>query len=399
MRRYLAATLLIASFARAEEIPESFVPVRPQGIGGAFTAIANDEDAVWTNPAGISRVRKPRSRSTVNLVRFPNIIVGANTKSQEFMKGVRSGSDDLSSVAERADELGEKPFWATAGAYPVMMLDIQKTPAVIGAYTLTTLKSVISRDNPELANTNAVSDTGGIFGMAWTDRSNRFSLGFTSRYVVRLAYEDRVPVSVLAEPKELQSRIKAGSNKSGAVGLDFGMLWTIADFWFPTIGLAVLNAPLGCQKEYLDPFSKKREEVCGTVFRGDLANPEAISVVDPTDIRFGLSITPRFSHSLAARIAVDVHHMPFVAGEKVYGLQDIDFMKQFHAGIEFFTGNPLVPSPFTVAVGISQGYYTFGAGVRLGYLALDFTTFGKDISNTASPIEDRRMLFNLSLDL
>jgi hypothetical protein len=39
-----------------------------------------------------------------------------------------------------------------------------------------------------------------------------------------------------------------------------------------------------------------------------------------------------------------------------------------------------------------------GASVRLGALSLDFASFGRDISSTASPKEDRRLLGGLSLD-
>ncbi|RYD71951.1 MAG: hypothetical protein EOP84_24015, partial [Verrucomicrobiaceae bacterium] len=168
--------------------------------------------------------------------------------------------------------------------------------------------------------------------------------------------------------------------------------------YFPTIGLSVLNAPTGCKDDYLNPFSKKRERVCGTVFKGSFENPEAISTVDPTDVRLGLSMTPRFSSKLAARIALDLHHLPVTIGDNHYGLDGIAPLKQLHAGIEFFVGNPLERSPFTVAMGLSQGFFTFGATVEVGVVSLEFSTYGRDISATDSPKEDRRMLAGLSME-
>jgi len=404
LRKISTSALILAVLSsglaevHAEEIPESFVPVRPNAVGGAFTAIANDEDAIWTNPAGIARIRKARSRSTVNLIKVPALVIGANTKSREFIQGVGSNSRNADQIAAQADKLGDKPFWATTGASPIMMFDIDDLPAVVGAYTSTTLKSVVSEDNPELANTNAISDVGAIFGVAFTDRSNRFNIGLQARYLARYAYEDKVPLTTLADGRALQKLIKDKSNKSTALALDMGMLWTFADFWFPTIGMAILNAPSGCRSDYLNPFSKSRINVCGTVFHGEFANQEAVSTVDPADIRLGVSITPRFGHKLGARIAVDMHHNVVIAGDKVYGLDGLDLIKQLHAGIEFFTGNPLLPSPLTFAFGMNQGYYTVGASLRLGALSLDFASFGRDISSTASPKEDRRLLGGLSLD-
>ncbi len=57
----LLLVALAAWPANAEEIPEGFTGVRSIGMGDAFTAVANDENAIWTNPAGIGRSRKARS--------------------------------------------------------------------------------------------------------------------------------------------------------------------------------------------------------------------------------------------------------------------------------------------------------------------------------------------------
>ena len=392
--------LVIPTRARAQEIPESFTPVRPQGIGGAFTAIANDENAVWTNPAGLARGTKPRNRDAINLIKAPNIIVGANTASRNFIQGVstNSGSQDVGRVADQADSLKDKPFWATTAVFPLIMFEAGGLPSVAGVYSSTTLQSVVDDDNAELAKTTAISDLGAVYGMAFTDKSHSISAGVVARYVARYAYEDKIPLSDLKKGKELQSRIKEGSNRSSALGVDLGFLWTVADFWFPTIGVSMLNAPTGCKENYLNPFSKKREKVCGTVFSGNFENPEAISTVDPTDIRLGLSMSPRFSSKLAARVALDLHHLPITVGDAHYGLEGIEPIKQLHAGIELFVGNPLERSPFTVGMGLSQGYFTFGTTVEVGVISLQFSTYGRDISSSSTPKEDRRMLLGLSMD-
>ncbi len=397
---FIFGACLAMGKAAAQEIPESFVPVRPHALGGAFTAIANDEEAVMTNPAGIARIRKARSRSTVNLIKVPNLVVGANSKSREFIQAVSGGTSasDLEEVAAQADSLGDKPFWSHASAFPLMMFDLEDLPALVGGYSSTTIRSVINKETPDLANTEAISDVGGVFSLAFTSQSNRVNFGITTRYLARYAYEDKIPVEQFKDVSALQERIKTASNKSTALAVDLGFMWTLADFWFPTVGIAVLNAPTGCRDDYLNPFSKTRESVCGTVFHGDFANAEALSTVDPTDIRIGFSITPRFGNKLGARIGIDVHHAPIVAGDKVYGLDGIDPIKLLHGGIEFFSGNPLLPSPFSVALGLNQGYYTVGFNARLPYFSLNFASYGQDISGTSSPEEDRRFLGGLSFE-
>ncbi|SMF55428.1 hypothetical protein [Pseudobacteriovorax antillogorgiicola] len=386
--------------AYSQEVPESFVPVRSNGMGGAFTAISNDENAVWTNPAGIARVRKARSRSTVHIVKIPNIVVGINTNSQEFIDGIsESGNEEnAQGLSSSATDLADKPLWSTLSMFPLMMLDLGSMPSIVGAYSHTKLKAVIDSENTDQARTEAISDVGGVWGLAFTNRTNRLNFGLNLRYVARYAYEDTLLVTELQDANTLQTRIKENSNKSSAFAVDLGFMWTFADFWFPTIGIAVFNAPLGCKDDYLNPFAKVREKVCGTVFTGDIANPDAVSTIDPTDIRVGISITPRLSRKIAARLSVGFHHLYIGSGSQNYGLSDIPIQKQTHAGIEFVTGNPLLPSPFSVSVGYNQGFYSMGASVRLSFLSLDFATFGRDISTSETPQEDRRIMAGLSID-
>ncbi|MGE0172817.1 MAG: hypothetical protein AB7T49_08530 [Oligoflexales bacterium] len=383
--------------AAAQEIPEGFVTVRPNAMGGAFTAIANDENAIWTNPAGIARIRKARSRSAVHSVRFPNLIVGANTSGQTFYKALQeNGDESADTLSENSDKLSENPLWAVTSAFPMMMLELGSMPAATGAFTHTTIKAVVDKESSDQADTQIISDTGGVATLAFTNKTNRFNVGLQLRYVGRYAYEDTVPLATLSDRQALQAEFKENANRSAALAADFGLMWTLADFWFPTIGVAVLNLPQGCRDNYLNPYSKLRETICGTVFTGSFGNEDALSTVDPTDIRFGVSITPRIHRKLAIRIGLDMHHFHFASGDANYGYSDIPMLKRTHVGVELVFGNPILPSPFSISMGANQGFYTMGASLRLPYFSLDFASFGKDVSNTDSPEEDRRLLGGIS---
>lgn len=397
----LTAALLASTQTFALEVPESFHAVRPMGMGGAFTAVANDENAVWSNPAGISRIRKHRSRSAVSLFKFPNVIAGINTSGSDFYDSVTSvdEAEIATSISANADKLADKPFWAMAAAFPMIMFDFSRQLAsVIGGYSHTTLKATVDQDTPLEAQTEVISDVGGVLSFAATNWTNRFSVGFQVRPVSRYAFEDTVDTTVMADPTLFQDALKEGANKSQAVAVDAGVLFTLADYWFPTIGISVMNAPTGCQTDYLNPFSQKRETVCGTVFSGDFANPQAVSTIDPTDIRMGVSILPRLTRKIALRLSVGIHQYHVASGDLNYGLSEIPIQKRIHGGLELVTGNPLLPSPISLSVGMSQGYYTMGASIRLSILSLDFASFGRDISTTDTPYEDRRVMGGFSLD-
>lgn len=384
--------LMLNTSAISQEIPESFVPVRSNAMGGAFTAISNDENAVWTNPAGIARVRKARSRSTVHLVKIPNAVLGWNSNGSDLISG------DVETLSSKATELADKPAWGAFSVFPLMMLDLGGMPSLIGGYAQTTLKAVIDSDNVTQARAEAVSDIGGVWGLAFTNRTNRVNFGINLRYVARYAYEETILVTELQDLDVLKSKLEDNSNQASAFAADMGFMWTLSDFWYPTIGIAIFNLPTSCKSDYLNPFSKTREKVCGTVFTGDIVNPDAISTVDPTDIRLGFSMTPRFGRKIAARISAGLHHLAATSGDTNYGLSEIPFQKLVHAGVEVITGNPLLPSPFSLSMGYNQGYYSMGASVRVPYLSFDLATYGRDISTSDTPREDRRTMFGFSID-
>lgn len=402
MLRYLLVALIFVSvddLAYTQELPEHFYPVRPNAMGGAFTAIANDENAIWTNPAGVARIRKARSRDTIHVINVPNLVMGANVKSREFISGMagKGNSSNVNQVISQAEELDDKPFWSVIAAAPMVMFDLGDLPSAAAIYTNTTLKAVVDSNDSNIARTEAISDVGGLMNFTVTSMTNQVNFGVNLRYLARYAYEDNIPIEVLAEPAALQARLKSGSNKTMGLAVDAGMMYTFSDFWFPTIGLSILNLPTGCRKDYLNPFSKERETVCGTKFRGNIGNPDALSTLDPTNIRLGFAMTPRITRKLAARISLELQHLAFATGGQHYGLTEVPFQKLLHVGAEFFIGNPLLPAPFSYSIGLSQGYYTMGVSIKLPYFSLDFATFGRDISTDNRPVEDRRVMGGLSV--
>ena len=180
------------------------------------------------------------------------------------------------------------------------------------------------------------------------------------------------------------------------------MLWTVADFWYPTLGLAILNAPLGCVNGFLNPYNKLRENVCGTKYQVSSTssyNMDSLYLLDPTDIRLGLSIMPRLARTVSLRIAFDLQHGFLQVGENYWGLQGVDLSKLFHAGVEIFIGNPLERYTTAIRFGSGQGFASYGISLDLLLLKIEFAAYGVDIGSYSKPQEDRRFLFSLSSDI
>ena len=385
--------------ALGSELPTPYEGVRPLGMGNAMTALADDDNAPFYNPAGINKSHKAWSRGTFNYTRFPNIVAGANSAGQAFAKDYKK--DTAEQIASKTD-LIDAPFWTRAGAFPFTVINTGGRPSNVlsfGIYTNTVARALIESTSTGQAQVEAISDAGGVIGYGVANRNNRFTAGIQARPVYRYAYEDIIPTATLFDKSALQKRFKEDANKGLGFGVDAGVQMTFADFWFPTLGVAVLNLPTGCKADYLNPYSKQRENVCGTVFHGTFANPDAVSSVDPTDIRIGIAATPRFSRQLNMRLALDMHHIAIPAGSNTLGLNDVDTRKLVHGGAEIFWGNPLLPDPeWAVRLGANQGFITFGGTARVGILAFDLAIFGVDVSNTKTPKEDRRFISGLTLE-
>ncbi len=382
-------------------IPEGYPTPRSMGLGGALTAVANDESAFWTNPAGIARVRKARSRQGVHILKFPNLTLGLNAASRSFYAAIQSASSSgIADVIESSDLNTSKPFYARAAAFPAILFEAHKNqPMGLGVFSNSVVHIFIDKNTPSDARVSAVTDVGGNFGYAFTNAANRISMGLTLRPTYRYAYEDTVNSGELKSRTALLNRIKKDSNRGFGLGADFGFLYTIADFWFPTVGFTVRNLPTGCVDDYLNPFTEIRQKICGTVYSGSKGNPEALSVVDPTDTRIGFSISPRIAKNYSVRLSADIQNIYLGTGNVYYGLPGIDFAKMLHGGIEIFSGNPLERAPFAVQVGANQGFLTWGILLNTSIVSLEFASYAVDVSNTLKRVEDRRYIASLSMML
>lgn len=404
----LLCSYLLAPHGGAQELFEPFAPVRPMGMGGASVATANDQNAIWSNPAGISRIRKARSRSAVHFLAFPSIVAGANSEGISFYSQLQnsSGSGTLannikSAIDSSSSQSSQKPIWGRLSANPKIIFEpTQDSPIAFSLFSNSRAKlTFVTDDGSESTQVEGITDVGGTIGISMTNQTNRLNFGIQVRPMIRYAYDDKIDITTLTQNKVMEDRIKADANHGTGIGIDLGFMWTFADFWFPTFGLAVFNLPTGCRDDYLNPFTELRQKICGTTYSGTINNPESLFLVDPTDIRAGISITPRLSNKMALRFAIDVHHLYFATGTTYYGLPGVEPVKQAHAGVELFFGNPLMLNPFSLRAGVNQGNLTLGATVRFSFIAIEYASYGKDISADPTSVEDRRSLLSLTAEL
>lgn len=397
----IVLTITPAAVSFGVEVPEGYPTPRPMGIGGAFTSIANDESAFWTNPAGIARVRKARSRAGVHIMKFPNATIALNSASRSFYGALQgTTTSGVADAIANSNINTAQPFYARAAAFPVMLFEAGKNqPAGFGVFSNSVMRVYVDKETPTDARIASVTDVGSSLGIAYTNLANRLSIGLNLRPTYRYAYEDTVPSGELKSKTDLLKRIKKDSNRGLGIGADFGFLFTLADFWFPTLGITVRNLPTGCVDDYLNPFTETRQKICGTVYSGSKGNPEALSVIDPMDTRIGLSISPRIAKDYGIRLSADIQNIYMGSGKAYYGLPGIDLAKMLHGGVELFSGNPLERSKLSLQVGANQGFITWGVAFNAAFASIEFASYAVDVSSTVKRVEDRRYVASVSFML
>ena len=270
-------------------------------MGGAFVSIANDKNAVWYNPAGIARMRRSRSRRKLHIFSFPNVQASWNQNGLNYIASLANGGDDegLSNILTgTSSSFGTENIFADVGAFPLIGFDTKKkgqAPIIIGAYGQSKISSIVDTSdlsNPDTtAATQAMLEIGGLFDIAYNTQSNLFSIGIQVRGAKRNDFEDVLSSEILLDQSQLLNRLRDYSNSTFGVALDAGMLWTFADLWFPTLGISIMDLPISCKQNYLNPFSMTRQEVCGTVYQGEVKNKDALALVDPMNLMVGISMT------------------------------------------------------------------------------------------------------------
>ncbi len=74
------------------ELRELYRGARMTGMGGAFVAIADDEQAIWVNPAGLSGVRKTQLHYAVADIEFSNDIASELLSGTPTLQALGSGN-------------------------------------------------------------------------------------------------------------------------------------------------------------------------------------------------------------------------------------------------------------------------------------------------------------------
>ena len=350
----VAVVLFLASTAWAQPYRSFHRGVRPLGMGGAFTAIADDQNAIDYNPAGLSQTEGMGFG-------ILNPMVAASEDSYDLYKDFDDiDQNDTAEVTELLRKYVGDNFHIEVAADIYAGFRVGNAGVMVAGVGRGYADMAIRNPTyPELYITSDV-DYGGQAGVGYElPNVPGLSLGVGVKALNRESI-DEVYTAVDIADDDFEDTLKDDQKDGSDASFDLGMIWArdIEGLTKVSLGLAGINIK---EMDFGDARDQESQYNAGVAFEQTF---------------LGFTMTE----------ALDYHDIT----DNLVG--DDSTEKKLHMGAEL-----KFPILFAVRAGLSQGYYTAGATVDFKVLRFDVATYGEEIGVHSGQKEDRRYVGQVSL--
>ncbi len=351
----VSVSMMIPTFAYAEELPLFYEGIRPLGMGGAFTAVADDENALFYNPAGLNQgemkgfrrfdLLKPTAEFSNEVIDFLNDIqaISSAPQSQQFVK---------------TTDLVNK--WIGQGLYikGSFLSDIIFHNFGIGLLAQASMNGSVH--NPLSSQTLNLKATGDMALLVSKARQVKIKerpvmVGITAKAINRQQVNLSYSIREIAEQK-FDPFINA--NKEVGFALDIGALYPMQGAMKPVVGIAIQN-----------------------IVGGDLGSAGEL----PSQVNLGVSLRPKVRYGKIV-LAADIMDATLNLGD------DNDIAKRLHLGLEY-----RLPRMLTLRTGLYQGYPSLGATIDFWLAKLAYAYYTEEVGAFSGQTPDQRQAIQFSL--
>jgi len=334
----------------AKELPVFYRGIRPLGMGDAFTAVSDDENGLFYNPAGLKLESAKKGVEVFN----PLIEISQDSLdlASDFSDLNKNSSAEVGAFLNK--RIGEHHH-LRARLFPHVFVP----PFAIGILAQGTGDIEIRNPVFPEVEVDLRTDIGLVVGGA-LDFGRGLLGGMTVKYIQREGIvKTYTAVDISNDNFDPQDDLNDSSDFSFDLG---GMAhlseWTPLEKWDPTVGVVLQNITNLDFKE---------------------------NGIYPTQLNLGAAIHPEIGF-VKATVALDLVDVTTRLGT------DNDFGKRTHLGAEF-----KFPKVLSLRVGVNQGYFTGGVTFDFWIVKLDVATFAEELGAVVGQREDRRTLVQLSL--
>ncbi|MCL0033534.1 hypothetical protein M1M99_01810 [Thermodesulfovibrionales bacterium] len=337
----------------AKGLPSFHEGIRPLGMGGAFTAVADDENALFYNPAGLSRIPMLQ-------LGIINPLGAVSGRSIDLM---RDAMDiDMNNVGQVSDLLEEymgEHQHLRGSVFPHVGFSVVGVGVMVGGLMQGTFDAMIRSPAWPAMHVDFITDKALLAGAGLELPLTGLSAGIAIKYVYRRSLSEvytAVDIAAPAFEDRLDDDLKSGSGVSADIGVMYELaLIPLVD---TRVALVAQNIP---QMDMGDAKDIKSQLNAGISFTKSFAGFRALFALDYRDITKNIG---------------DSNDIP----------------KRIHMGAEL-----QLPMILAVRAGLNQGYLTAGATIDLWALRFDLATYAEEVGVYAGQREDRRYMAQISL--
>lgn len=243
----LSAVVSMAAQAGAPtlRIPYQMTFSRPASMGGAFTAVADDQNALFYNPAGLALLDSTFA-ALLDVELMASLGSGGIGDLVEDASNIATAAKETGSESETSKQidgitrLGELVSSRTAAiGNKTQMYLARKKWGIAATAGIQTGLGVHSKLLPEVADFALLGDADFRFGYAHPFLDGKVSLGAAPYFKVR-AQGGRANLS-LTEALDAKDSLKSLVAVGQGFGTDLGLMVRPVAAMSPTFGLAILN--------------------------------------------------------------------------------------------------------------------------------------------------------------
>lgn len=344
-------TLCVSPYkVHAEEFPFIYKGIRPLGMGNAFITVADDENTLFYNPAGLNDVKGFGGIEILNpLIEFSQVGLDAYSDFKDI------DSNDVTQVTDLLEDYIGERFSLRTSLFPNIIFH-NLGIGVLGQLSFS--GEVRNRVNPQVI-VDGKGDLGGVVGIAYGFWDKKVQAGIALKFLQRQRFQKTYFATDIAgenfDPaQDFSDEKKTGTGFGGDLGVKVNPDWPLR----PSIGLVVQNV-------------------------GDLNLDEAGEI--PQQFNAGISFHPDlwiFRNTVALDLTDITKN---VEGED-------DFYKRVHMGAEI-----KLPYVLSLRVGANQGYPSFGATADLWIVKASYAYYKEELGVVAGQKDDARHVAQITV--
>jgi len=393
MKKIISLALLGATSLMALGAEHAYIYKDPRvmGMGGANVAAGGYSTSVFSNPAGLTQLKKDDG-FIVDLLGIGVSLSSEYTKLLDDVSSVDTSSSNTNATSDMVNilqkysgkhlHLGADNYTAIAKNSDLFAWSI----GILGA--VDTNLQVHANGGASFIETSSRIYQGLNLGVArpYETPYGGLDVGLNLKFISQTSYEGGLTISDLVGDnsdiaKTLQDKYE---KKASGFGLDIGATFRPFEdtIWHPAFVLSILNiGSMGMDKNYGH---------------------------QPMTVNLGASITPDVDFMNKLVLAIDYTDALNANKLRIYTYDangdpisyddytDADFMKRLRLGASF----GLINNSFfatTLNVGLYQSAYTAGIDMQLAILKLNFATYAEQIGVGSVDISDRRYMAQIGI--